>query len=82
LLVLFPPCFPQAHCLLNNFSVGFYARIWWLDSFGGLVLSLVVMATWTITSMHHMRNLTGFSAQPDERNIRKLTANVLSALGK
>ncbi|PKS11832.1 hypothetical protein jhhlp_001126 [Lomentospora prolificans] len=49
--------------------VGYYARVWWLDSLGGLVLSLVVIATWSITSMHHMRNLTGFSAQPDERNL-------------
>ncbi|SPO04223.1 related to cation diffusion facilitator 10 [Cephalotrichum gorgonifer] len=49
--------------------VGAYARVWWLDSLGGLVLSVVVVFTWGVTSLHHMRNLTGFSAQPDERNL-------------
>ena len=51
--------------------MGAYARIWWLDAAGGLILSLVVIISWSITSLHHMRNLTGFSAQPDERNLRK-----------
>ena len=49
--------------------MGFYARIWWLDALGGLILSVVVILNWSQTSMHHMRNLTGFSAQPDERNL-------------
>ncbi|POR31254.1 Metal tolerance protein 4 [Tolypocladium paradoxum] len=49
--------------------VGFYGRIWWLDALGGLVLSLIVIFTWSQTSAHHVRNLTGFSAQPDERNL-------------
>ncbi|KAG5925840.1 hypothetical protein E4U42_003903 [Claviceps africana] len=49
--------------------VGFYGRIWWLDAAGGLLLSLVVVLTWSQTSAHHVRNLTGFSAQPDERNL-------------
>ncbi|QPH00106.1 hypothetical protein C2857_003312 [Epichloe festucae Fl1] len=49
--------------------VGFYGRVWWLDAAGGLLLSLVVIITWSQTSAHHVRNLTGFSAQPDERNL-------------
>ncbi|KAH6604770.1 cation diffusion facilitator 10 [Trichoderma cornu-damae] len=49
--------------------VGFYGRIWWLDASGGLVLSLVVVVIWSRTSAQHIRNLTGFSAQPDERNL-------------
>ncbi|KAM4059565.1 cation efflux family protein [Hirsutella rhossiliensis] len=49
--------------------IGFYGKIWWLDASGGLVLSLVVIFTWSQTSAHHVRNLTGFSAQPDERNL-------------
>jgi cation diffusion facilitator family transporter len=49
--------------------VGFYARIWWLDAVGGLLLSLVVIVNWSGISVHHVRNLTGFSAQPDERNL-------------
>jgi divalent metal cation (Fe/Co/Zn/Cd) transporter len=40
-----------------------------LDAAGGLLLSLVVILTWSQTSAHHVRNLTGFSAQPDERNL-------------
>ncbi|PTB36903.1 uncharacterized protein TrAFT101_007235 [Trichoderma asperellum] len=49
--------------------VGFYGRIWWLDASGGLLLSLVVILIWSRTSAQHIRNLTGFSAQPDERNL-------------
>lgn len=49
--------------------IGFYGRVWWLDALGGLLLSLVVIFTWSQTSAHHVRNLTGFSAQPDERNL-------------
>ncbi|KAK2776283.1 cation diffusion facilitator 10 [Colletotrichum kahawae] len=49
--------------------VGFYAKIWWLDALGGLLLSAVVIFNWSQTSMHHVRNLTGFSATSDERNL-------------
>ncbi|TDZ37562.1 Metal tolerance protein 4 [Colletotrichum spinosum] len=49
--------------------VGFYAKIWWLDALGGLILSGVVIFNWSQTSMHHVRNLTGFSATSDERNL-------------
>ncbi|KAF7552187.1 hypothetical protein G7046_g7500 [Stylonectria norvegica] len=49
--------------------IGFYGRIWWLDAVGGLILSMVVILNWSQTSAHHVRNLTGFSAQPDERNL-------------
>ncbi|KAL0936599.1 cation diffusion facilitator 10 [Colletotrichum truncatum] len=49
--------------------VGFYAKIWWLDALGGLLLSVVVIVNWSQTSMHHVRNLTGFSATSDERNL-------------
>ncbi|KAH7197503.1 uncharacterized protein B0J16DRAFT_20641 [Fusarium flagelliforme] len=49
--------------------IGFYGRIWWLDAFGGLFLSAVVILNWSQTSAHHVRNLSGFSAQPDERNL-------------
>lgn len=49
--------------------IGFYGRIWWLDALGGLLLSLFVVLQWSQTSAHHVRNLTGFSAQPDERNL-------------
>lgn len=32
-------------------------------------MSLVVVLTWSQTSAHHVRNLTGFGAEPDERNL-------------
>lgn len=49
--------------------VGYYARIWWLDATGGLLLSIFVVFQWSQTSAHHVRNLTGLSASPDERNL-------------
>ncbi|KAI1107902.1 hypothetical protein F4804DRAFT_4227 [Jackrogersella minutella] len=49
--------------------VGFYAKIWWLDALGGLILSLVVIFNWSRTSLQHIKNLTGFSATADQRNI-------------
>ncbi|KAM3510246.1 hypothetical protein MY10362_000164 [Beauveria mimosiformis] len=49
--------------------VGFYGKIWWLDATGGLLLSLVVVFTWSHNAAIHVRNLTGFGAEPDERNL-------------
>ncbi|KAI0012164.1 hypothetical protein F4779DRAFT_614875 [Xylariaceae sp. FL0662B] len=49
--------------------VGFFARIWWLDALGGLVLSLVVIFNWSQTSLEHIKHLSGFSATADQRNI-------------
>lgn len=51
--------------------VGFYANIWWLDALGGLLLSVVVIFNWSETSLQHIKNLSGFSATADQRNIRK-----------
>ena len=51
--------------------VGYYAKIWWLDALGGLLLSLVVIYNWSSTSAGHIKNLCGFSATADQRNIRK-----------
>lgn len=51
--------------------VGFYAKIWWLDALGGLILSLVVIVNWSRTSLQHIKNLSGFSATADQRNICK-----------
>ncbi|RYP39496.1 hypothetical protein DL767_002230 [Monosporascus sp. MG133] len=49
--------------------VGFYAKIWWLDALGGLLLSLIVIFNWSQTSLEHIKNLSGFSATADQRNI-------------
>ncbi|KAI1083076.1 hypothetical protein F5B20DRAFT_444963 [Whalleya microplaca] len=49
--------------------VGFFARIWWLDALGGLILSLVVIFNWSQTSLEHIKHLSGFSATADQRNI-------------
>ncbi|KAK5629981.1 hypothetical protein RRF57_005696 [Xylaria bambusicola] len=48
---------------------GFYLGIWWLDALGGLLLSLVVIKNWSQTSLQHIKNLSGFSATADQRNI-------------
>ncbi|KAI1311438.1 hypothetical protein F5Y03DRAFT_382174 [Xylaria venustula] len=49
--------------------LGFYLGIWWLDALGGLLLSLVVIKNWSETSLQHIKNLSGFSATADQRNI-------------
>ncbi|KAF2474233.1 cation diffusion facilitator 10 [Lindgomyces ingoldianus] len=49
--------------------VGYYARIWWLDPLGGLLLSIFVITNWSSTSATHIRNLTGAACSADERNI-------------
>lgn len=49
--------------------IGFYARVWWLDPLGGILLSLIVIFNWAQTSGTHIRNLTGRAASADERNV-------------
>lgn len=49
--------------------VGFYAKVWWLDPLGGILLSLYVIFTWAQTLSTHIRNLTGAAASADERSI-------------
>nr|OQO17104.1 hypothetical protein B0A51_14054 [Rachicladosporium sp. CCFEE 5018] len=60
--------------VFNFFSIvfpllGFYAKVWWLDPLGGILLSLYVIFNWSTTSSEHIRNLTGAAASADERNI-------------
>jgi cation diffusion facilitator family transporter len=60
--------------VFNTFSIifpllGYFAKIWWLDPLGGLILSGYVIVSWSKTSTTHIRNLTGAAASADERNI-------------
>ncbi|RMZ73262.1 cation diffusion facilitator 10 [Pyrenophora seminiperda CCB06] len=60
--------------VFNTFSilfplVGYFAKVWWLDALGGILLSAYVIINWSATSAEHIRNLTGASATADERNI-------------
>ena len=60
--------------VFNIFSIifpliGYYAKVWWLDPLGGILLSLYVIFNWAQTSSTHIRNLTGAAASADERNI-------------
>ncbi|KAK5943759.1 hypothetical protein PMZ80_004768 [Knufia obscura] len=60
--------------VFNTFSiifplVGFYAKIWWLDALGGLLLSCYVIFNWSSSASEHIRNLSGAAATADERNI-------------
>lgn len=49
--------------------VGFFTQIWWLDALGGLLLSLVVIFNWSRSASEHIKNLCGFSATADQRNV-------------
>ncbi|KAL5121701.1 hypothetical protein ACEQ8H_000388 [Pleosporales sp. CAS-2024a] len=60
--------------VFNTFSIlfpliGYFAKVWWLDALGGILLSAYVIVNWSHTSAEHIRNLTGASATADERNI-------------
>lgn len=60
--------------VFNIFSIifpliGYFAKIWWLDPLGGILLSGYVVNSWSRTSAQHIRNLTGAAATADERNI-------------
>lgn len=64
----------QTDVVFNSFSivfplVGWYARVWWLDALGGLLLSLFVIFNWSVTSSEHVRNLCGAAASADQRNV-------------
>jgi divalent metal cation (Fe/Co/Zn/Cd) transporter len=64
----------ETDVIFNVFSIifpliGFYAKLWWLDALGGLLLSLFVIFNWAGTSASHIRNLTGAAATADERNV-------------
>ncbi|TLS27616.1 hypothetical protein PpBr36_05403, partial [Pyricularia pennisetigena] len=48
---------------------GSFLKIWWLDALGGLLLSLVVIINWSSNAGEHIKNLAGFSATADQRNI-------------
>jgi divalent metal cation (Fe/Co/Zn/Cd) transporter len=60
--------------VFNTFSIlfpliGYFAKVWWLDALGGILLSAYVILNWSRTSAEHIRNLTGASATADERNV-------------
>ncbi|KAH8792521.1 hypothetical protein BGZ57DRAFT_507099 [Hyaloscypha finlandica] len=60
--------------IFNIFSiifplVGYYAKLWWLDALGGLLLSMFVIFNWSGSAAGHIRNLTGAAATADERNV-------------
>ncbi len=50
-------------------KVGAFAKQWWLDPLGGLVLSLYIISTWSLTSLAHIRNLSGAASSPDQRTV-------------
>ena len=60
--------------VFNTFSiifpiVGYYAKLWWLDATGGLLLSLYVIFNWSRTSSTHIKHLTGAAASAEDRNV-------------
>lgn len=60
--------------VFNIFSIifpliGYYAKVWWLDPLGGILLSFWVIFNWSQTTSTHIRNLSGAAASADERNV-------------
>ena len=60
--------------VFNIFSIifpliGYFAKVWWLDPLGGILLALYVIINWSRTTGQHIRNLTGAAATADERNV-------------
>jgi len=60
--------------VFNTFSiifplVGFYAKVWWLDALGGLLLSCYVIYNWSSSAGEHIRHLSGAVATADDRNV-------------
>ncbi|KAF8536184.1 hypothetical protein BDD12DRAFT_749403 [Trichophaea hybrida] len=60
--------------IFNFFSIifpliGTFTSTWWLDPFGGLLLSLYVITQWARISTAHIKNLTGAAASADQRNV-------------
>ncbi|KAF3186190.1 hypothetical protein TWF106_005646 [Orbilia oligospora] len=58
----------------NTFSIlfpllGHATGQWWLDSLGGLLLSLYVVFSWSKTSLEHIDHLTGSAAPSEDRNL-------------
>ncbi|OJJ45285.1 hypothetical protein ASPZODRAFT_565988 [Penicilliopsis zonata CBS 506.65] len=67
----FPPCVTLfANCFKNtNHPVGTFARIWFLDPLGGLLLSIYIMWNWSSTAAEYIQRLTGAAALPEEHNV-------------
>ncbi|KAJ5104299.1 hypothetical protein NUU61_001646 [Penicillium alfredii] len=60
--------------VFNTFSIifpliGAFARLWFLDPLGGLLLSLYIIWNWDQTAGEHIRQLTGAAASPTDHNI-------------
>ncbi|KAJ5597149.1 hypothetical protein N7450_003607 [Penicillium hetheringtonii] len=60
--------------VFNTFSIifpliGSFARLWYLDPLGGLVLSIYIMWNWGSTANEYIRRLTGAAASADDHNI-------------
>jgi len=71
-----PPSIPLIlrAVIFNFFSIifpllGSFTNQWYLDSLGGLILSIYVVIAWVRISTGHIRNLTGAAASADQRNV-------------
>ncbi|KAJ5919521.1 hypothetical protein N7454_009356 [Penicillium verhagenii] len=60
--------------IFNTFSIifpliGAFARLWYLDSLGGLFLSVYIMWSWGETAGEYIRRLTGAAASATDHSI-------------
>ncbi|RHZ56586.1 cation diffusion facilitator family transporter [Aspergillus thermomutatus] len=49
--------------------VGFFAKWWFVDPLGGLLLSVYIIWNWSATAAEHIRHLTGAAASPADHSV-------------
>ncbi|GIC88919.1 cation diffusion facilitator family transporter [Aspergillus udagawae] len=49
--------------------VGFFAKWWFVDPLGGLLLSVYIIWNWSGTAAEHIRHLTGAAASPTDHSV-------------
>ncbi|WPK25023.1 hypothetical protein PUMCH_002322 [Australozyma saopauloensis] len=50
-------------------ATGYALDIWWLDPAGALLLSIYVIASWSMTAFEHIENLAGAVADPKDYKV-------------
>lgn len=50
-------------------TAGYLLNIWWLDPLGAFLLSIYVIASWSVTAFEHIDNLTGAVANPEDYKV-------------
>ncbi|BAE57917.1 unnamed protein product [Aspergillus oryzae RIB40] len=64
----------ETDVVFNLFSIlfpliGSFFKLWWVDSLGGLLLSVYIIWNWSGTAGEHIRHLTGAAASPIDQSV-------------